>query len=77
MKRTFIAAVALTMGLASCDNLLDLDPKSDISQTDYFQTESDLQLFSNSFYNNLLDKSPYDDQSDLYATRRPSSNTPP
>ena len=66
MKRTFIAAVALTMGLASCDNLLDLDPKSDISQTDYFQTESDLQLFSNSFYNNLLDKSPYDDQSDLY-----------
>lgn len=54
------------MGLASCDNLLDLSPKSEISQDDYFKTESDLQLFSNSFYNNLLDKSPYDDQSDIY-----------
>ena len=66
MKRTLIATLGLTLALASCDNLLDLDPKSDISQTDYFQTESDLQLFSNSFYNNLLDKSPFDDQSDLY-----------
>ena len=54
------------MGLTSCDGLLDLSPKSQISQSDYFKTESDLQLFSNSFYNNLLDKSPFDDQSDLY-----------
>lgn len=66
MKRIIIAALALSMGLASCDNLLDLSPKSEISQDDYFKTESDLQLFSNSFYNNLLDKSPYDDQSDVY-----------
>ena len=54
------------MGLTSCDGLLDLSPKSQISQSDYFKTESDLQLFSNSFYNNLPDKSPFDDQSDLY-----------
>lgn len=66
MKRIIIAALALSMGLASCDNLLDLSPKSEISQDDYFKTESDLQLFSNSFYNNLLNKSPYDDQSDIY-----------
>lgn len=67
MKKKYIfAALVLTMGLASCDNLLDLTPQSQISQTDYFKTESDLQLFSNTFYNNLLDKSPFDDQSDLY-----------
>ena len=67
MKKKYIfAALVLMMGLASCDNLLDLTPKSQISQTDYFKTESDLQLFSNTFYNNLLDKSPFDDQSDLY-----------
>lgn len=66
MKRLFFTALALAVGLASCDNLLDLSPKSEISQDDYFRTASDLQLFSNSFYNNLLDKSPYDDQSDLY-----------
>lgn len=66
MKRLIIAAMALSMGLSGCDDLLDLQPLSQISQTDYFKTETDLQLFSNSFYNNLLDKSPYDDQSDLY-----------
>lgn len=59
MKKKYIfAALVLMMGLASCDNLLDLTPQSQISQTDYFKTESDLQLFSNTFYNNLLDKSP-------------------
>lgn len=67
MKKKYIfAALVLTLGLNSCDNLLDLSPQSQISQKDFFKTESDLQLFSNSFYNNLLDKSPFDDQSDLY-----------
>lgn len=66
MKRLFTAAIILLTGLSACDNLLDLSPLSQISQKDYFKTETDLQLFSNSFYNNLLDKSPYDDQSDLY-----------
>ena len=46
MKRTLIATLGLTLALASCDNLLDLSPKSEISQEDYFRTESDLQLFS-------------------------------
>lgn len=64
MKRFVILAVAATLGLTGCD-LLDTKPLSKISQTDYFKTETDLQLFSNPFYNNLLDKDPYDDQSDL------------
>ena len=43
MKKKYIfAALVLMMGLASCDNLLDLTPQSQISQTDYFKTESDL-----------------------------------
>ncbi len=66
MKRIIIAAMAFSLGLSSCDDLLDLQPLSQISQVDYFKTETDLQLFTNSFYNNLLDKEPYDDQSDLY-----------
>lgn len=61
-----LAMGALLVGLTACNDLLDLEPQSQISQTDYFKTETDLQLFSNSFYNNLLDKSPYDDQSDVY-----------
>lgn len=70
MKRFIIAALSLSVGLSSCDSMLDLSPKSEISQDDYFKTESDLQLFSNSFYNNLLDKSPYDDQSDIYVQQK-------
>lgn len=66
MKRFTIVAMTLLMGLSACNDLLDLKPLSQISQADYFQTETDLQLFSNPFYNNLLDKSPYDMQSDLY-----------
>lgn len=68
MKRLMIFALVLTVGFSACD-VLDTKPLSQISQTDYFKTETDLQLFSNSFYNNLLDKSPYDKQSDLYVVQ--------
>lgn len=64
MKRFIILAVALTAGLSSCD-ILDTKPLSQITQTDYFKTETELQLFTNPLYNNMLDKNPYDDQSDL------------
>lgn len=65
MKRYIIIAIALTIALTACD-VLDTKPLSQISPATYFKTETDLQMFSNSFYNNLLDKSPYDNQSDLY-----------
>lgn len=54
----------IATGLTAC-NLLDLEPKSEVSLDDYFKTESDLEMFSNPFYNNLLDKAPFDDQSDV------------
>lgn len=66
MKRYIIIAIAMITGLTACDDLLDTKPLSQISPAAYFKTETDLQMFSNTFYNNLLDKSPYDDQSDLY-----------
>lgn len=64
MKRLTILAITLSVGLSAC-TALDKEPLSKISQYDYFKTETDLQLFTNPFYNNLLDKNPYDDQSDL------------
>lgn len=66
MKPIIIGAMTMLLTCSACDDLLDLSPKSQISQMDYFKTETDLQMFSNTFYNNLLDKSPYDKQSDLY-----------
>lgn len=64
MKRLILPIIILTTGLTAC-NLLDLEPKSQISVSDYFKTESDLELFTNPFYNNLLDKEPFDEQSDV------------
>lgn len=52
--------------LSSCNDWLDKTPLSDITEENYFRTETDLQLFSNNFYNTILDKSPYDQQSDVY-----------
>ncbi|MDR1517528.1 MAG: RagB/SusD family nutrient uptake outer membrane protein [Dysgonamonadaceae bacterium] len=66
MKRFIILTIiALTVGFSACDDLLDTKPLDKISEKDYFKTEGDLQLFSNPFYNNLLNKSPFNEQSDL------------
>ena len=64
MKRLIILALTLTVGLSACD-VLDLEPKDRVTQFDYFKTANDLELFTNPFYNNLLDKEPFDEQSDL------------
>ena len=64
MKRFIILALALTTGLTACDDWLDKEPLDKISQYDYFKNATDLELFSNPFYNNMLDKEPFDIQSD-------------
>lgn len=64
MKRQFIALAASILCLASCNSFLERTPKSTMAPENYFRDETDLQLFSNSFYNNLLDKTPYNEQSD-------------
>jgi hypothetical protein len=63
-KFIIIAIIVLSGGLSACTPL-DTEPKDKITQTDYFKTEDDLKLFSNPFYNNMLDKSPFDEQSDV------------
>lgn len=65
-NRNIFIALALFAGLSSCDDWIDKSPLSEIEEGNYFKTETDLQLFSNGFYNSILDKSPYDDQSDVY-----------
>ena len=53
----------------SCEDAIDLNPKSQIGLDDYFNNKTDLQLFSNYFYPNVLtqnmDGDPgFDDQGD-------------
>ena len=65
MKKYLIILAAAALAFVSCD-LLDKAPLSEMSPESYFKTEQDLQLFSNTFYNNLLPKSPFSYQSDHY-----------
>lgn len=66
MKKYIIPfAVFLAVGFVSCDDSLDLNPKDRVSEADYFKTENDLELFTNPYYNNILSKTPYEEQNDL------------
>ena len=73
MKKIYISAIASLLMFTACENAIDLTPKSQLSESDYFKNETQLQLFSNTFYNNMLDKTPYDEQSDIFVAN-PLSN---
>ena len=72
MKRIYIVLAVALLGLTACDDLLDKKPQSKLSPETYFTNATELQLFTNSFYNNLLPKEPYDEQSDQYTKSQPS-----
>lgn len=58
--------IALTAGLTSCEDAIDKKPLQDINEEDYFKTAEQLRLFTDPLYNNLLEKEPFDEQSDQY-----------
>ena len=74
MKKCIIILALAAMTLASCklEDVLTLVPESKITPDSYFKTREDLQLFSNSFYNNLLDKEPFARESDVFVKMNPS-----
>ena len=65
MKRYILPVLAIVLGLSSCD-FLDKTPKDKLSPENYFRNEQDFKLFSNSFYDNLFSKEPYERQSDIF-----------
>ena len=73
MKKSIIFLVLAAFSFAACDDLLKLTPESQLTADAYFRTEEDLQLFTNTFYNNLLDKECFAAESDVMITRNPSS----
>lgn len=68
MKRIILYVITFAFGVLSFEacNILDTYPHSQISPDKFFRNETELQLFSNTFYNNLLDKQPFVHQSDHY-----------
>ena len=63
MKKTIIASLFVLLGVTSCDFLNEL-PQDKLSPETYFTNETDLILFTNPLYDNLLDKDAYEHQSD-------------
>lgn len=72
MKKTIIILAAAALAAVSCD-YLNLDPESQLTGDQYFRTAEDLQLFTNTFYNNLLEKEVYKIESDLFVSSDPSN----
>ena len=64
-------ASALTVS-CNLEDVLTLVPESQLTPESYFTTREDLQLFSNTFYNNLLDKEPFARESDVFVKMNPS-----
>lgn len=68
ISKTFgsVMAAAAFLLAAGCNDQLDLLPNDRISEAEYFRTEADLMLFSNPFYNDILPKTQFKNQSDIY-----------
>ncbi len=65
MRKFILPIITIVLGLSSC-GLLDKNPKDRLVPETYFRNETDLKLFSNSFYDNLFTKEPFDRQSDIF-----------
>ena len=74
-KYIFVTLAFAAMLMSACDleKELTLYPKSQLTSDAYFRTAEDLQLFSNTFYNNLLDKEPFSVESDFFVKMNPSN----
>lgn len=67
-KITIKLSVVLALtALTSCQQM-DLMPKDQMAQSEYFNNKTELELFSNPFYNDILDKTPFDEKSDILVT---------
>lgn len=71
MKK-YIILITAVLSLSACDDILTREPESQLSPETYFATATDLQLYTNPYYNNLLPKSVYNVQSDQYIKQTPS-----
>lgn len=74
MKKSILYLALMAIAAVSCnlEEVLTLYPESKLTPEAYFNTAEDLQLFSNTFYNNLLDKEPFARESDLFVKMNPS-----
>lgn len=68
MKKYILIFAASALMLSSCD-FLNKEPLDQLSPEEFFRNELECDLFTRTFYNNLLDKSPFDNQSDHFVNQ--------
>ena len=61
------------LAVSCLEETLTLYPQAQLTPESYFTSREDLQLFSNTFYNNLLEKEPFSVESDVFVKMNPSS----
>ena len=74
MKKYLILFAAVLIGVSACEkveSVLNLTPESELSPNTYFKTATDLQLFTNTLYTDVIDHSVYAEQSDLFINGSP------
>jgi hypothetical protein len=62
------------LAFASCEDFLDRNPKTSITANDYFKTASDLEIYTNRFYQELIAPA-YDDVGSDNVTISTNANT--
>ena len=61
-----LLSLACMLSLNSCDDIIDESPEDKITPESYFNTESDLEQYTNKFYTNGLHMSSlYEDRGDI------------
>lgn len=73
MRKYIFVLAAITMALTSCDDWLNVSPKSTQSPDTFFTNESELQAFSNGFYMDFPASSLFNEQVDTYTTNNLSA----
>lgn len=68
-----LLAVSGLLLTVSCEEALNKYPLDNITEESYFETATQLQLFTNSLYSSLLPDAPFDEQSDLVVAGNPSN----
>ncbi len=67
IRKYILLLVPFMVLLSSCEDLLDLYPEDRVTPTTFFKNESELELFTNNFYYNILPggASIYADEADI------------
>ena len=71
--RNIFVLCAVLFTSASCEDILNKTPHSQLTPESFYRNDSDFQLATNPFYNNILDKTPYEEQSDQCIKAFPSN----